>query len=59
MIPATTREGVAMTRTITVPHPRGTSRARQLWCSLPAELARRFRPHADPIARRILEGREA
>lgn len=44
-----------MTRTITVPHPRGTGRAQQLWCSLPAELARRFRPHADPLARRILE----
>ena len=47
-----------MTGTITqaaIPHPRGTGRARQLWCSLPTELARRFRPHADPIARRILE----
>jgi hypothetical protein len=47
-----------MTRTITqaaVPHPRGTGRSRQLWCSLPTELARRFRPHADPLARRILE----
>jgi hypothetical protein len=47
-----------MTRTITqaaVPYPRGTGRARQLWCSLPTELAPRFRPHADPLARRILE----
>ncbi|MEU4248021.1 helix-turn-helix domain-containing protein [Amycolatopsis sp. NPDC026612] len=47
-----------MTRMITqgtIPHPRGTGRARQLWCSLPTELARRFRPHADPLARRILE----
>ncbi|MEQ0559781.1 helix-turn-helix domain-containing protein [Amycolatopsis sp. NEAU-NG30] len=47
-----------MTRTstqATVPLPRGTGRARQLWCSLPTELARRFRPHADPLARRILE----
>ncbi|KDN18049.1 helix-turn-helix domain-containing protein [Amycolatopsis rifamycinica] len=47
-----------MTRTITqaaIPQPRGTGRARQLWCSLPTELARRFRPHADPLARRILE----
>jgi len=47
-----------MTRTITqaaVPHPRGTPRARQLWRSLPTEFARRFRPHADPLARRILE----
>ncbi|RSM49086.1 PucR family transcriptional regulator [Amycolatopsis balhimycina DSM 5908] len=47
-----------MTRTITqaaVPHPRGTGRARQLWCSLPTELAPRFRPHADQLARRILE----
>jgi hypothetical protein len=54
------RQGVStMTRTITQavagPHPRGTGRARQLWCSLPSELARRFRPHADPLARRILE----
>ncbi|WP_284748664.1 helix-turn-helix domain-containing protein [Amycolatopsis sp. RTGN1] len=44
-----------MTRTISVPHPRGTGRAHQLWCSLPTELARRFRPHADPLSRRILE----
>ncbi|MET8851477.1 helix-turn-helix domain-containing protein [Amycolatopsis sp. NPDC004625] len=47
-----------MTGTITqaaIPHPRGTGRARQLWCSLPTELARRFRPHADPLARRILD----
>ncbi|MEU4520568.1 helix-turn-helix domain-containing protein [Amycolatopsis sp. NPDC024027] len=47
-----------MTRTITqaaIPHPRGTGRARQLWCSLPTELGRRFRPHADQLARRILE----
>ncbi|MEU5260321.1 helix-turn-helix domain-containing protein [Amycolatopsis sp. NPDC021455] len=48
-----------MTRTVTqaaaVPHPRSAPRARQLWCSLPSELARRFRPHADPLARRILE----
>ncbi|MBE8518468.1 helix-turn-helix domain-containing protein [Amycolatopsis sp. H6(2020)] len=47
-----------MTRTITqatIPQPRGTGRARQLWCSLPTELAHRFRPHADPLARRILE----
>lgn len=44
-----------MTRTITVPHPRGTGRAQQLWCSLPAGLARRFRQHADPLTRRILE----
>src|SRR4051794_15399245 len=53
------RQGVCgMTRTITQaagPHPRGTGRSRQLWCSLPTELARRFRPHADPLARRILE----
>ncbi|MET9000827.1 helix-turn-helix domain-containing protein [Amycolatopsis sp. NPDC004169] len=47
-----------MTGTITqaaIPQPRGTGRARQLWCSLPTELAGRFRPHADPLARRILE----
>jgi hypothetical protein len=47
-----------MTRTITqaaIPHQRGTGRARQLWCSLPTELGRRFRPHADQLARRILE----
>ncbi|MEV6877689.1 helix-turn-helix domain-containing protein [Amycolatopsis sp. NPDC051128] len=47
-----------MTRTITpatVPHPRGAGHARQLWCSLPREIARRLRPHADPLARRILE----
>ncbi|MDX3195107.1 helix-turn-helix domain-containing protein [Streptomyces sp. MN03-5084-2B] len=47
-----------MTRTITqasIPQPRGTGRARQLWCSLPTEMAGRFRPHADPLARRILE----
>ncbi|WP_410573721.1 helix-turn-helix domain-containing protein [Amycolatopsis sp. cmx-4-61] len=47
-----------MTRTTTqaaIPQPRGSGRARQLWCSLPTELARRFRPHADPLARRILE----
>ncbi|MDQ7805405.1 helix-turn-helix domain-containing protein [Amycolatopsis sp. A133] len=47
-----------MTRTFkqaAIPHPRGTGRARQLWCSLPTELAGRFRPHADPLARRILE----
>ncbi|NBH10298.1 PucR family transcriptional regulator, partial [Amycolatopsis sp. SID8362] len=43
------------TITQVIPHPRGTGRARQLWCSLPTELARRFRPHADPLARRILE----
>ncbi|MFC9257778.1 helix-turn-helix domain-containing protein [Amycolatopsis thailandensis] len=29
--------------------------AQRLWCSLPDEVARRFRPHADPLARRILE----
>lgn len=47
-----------MSRTITqaaIPHPRGTGRARQLWCSLPTELAGRFRAHADPLARRILD----
>src|SRR3954465_4345675 len=47
-----------MTRTIrpaTIPQQRGTGRARQLWCSLPTELAQRFRPHADPLARLILE----
>lgn len=47
-----------MTRTIkpaTIPHPRGGARAQQLWCSLPTELAGRFRLHADPLARRILE----
>ncbi len=50
-----------MTRTATnsdhdlVPQPRGAGQAQRLWCSLPAEVARRFRPHADPIARRILE----
>ncbi|WP_318307069.1 helix-turn-helix domain-containing protein [Amycolatopsis solani] len=43
------------TTTQVIPQPRGTGRARQLWCSLPAEVARRFRPHADPLARRILE----
>ncbi|UOX92543.1 helix-turn-helix domain-containing protein [Amycolatopsis sp. FBCC-B4732] len=43
------------TTTQVIPRPRGTGRARQLWCSLPAEVARRFRPHADPLARRILE----
>ncbi len=50
-----------MTRTATnpgrdlVPRPRGAGQAQLLWCSLPAEVARRFRPHADPLARRILE----
>lgn len=44
-----------MTRTITIPPPRDAGRARQLWYSLPTELARRFRPHADPLSRRILE----
>ncbi|WP_439379277.1 helix-turn-helix domain-containing protein [Amycolatopsis lexingtonensis] len=43
------------TTTQVIPFPRGTGRARQLWCSLPTEVARRFRPHADPLARRILE----
>ncbi|WP_181771309.1 helix-turn-helix domain-containing protein [Amycolatopsis pittospori] len=50
-----------MTRTATnsehdlVGRPRAAGQAQRLWCSLPAEVARRFRPHADPIARRILE----
>ncbi|HEY3464154.1 MAG TPA: helix-turn-helix domain-containing protein [Amycolatopsis sp.] len=44
-----------MARTITIPPPRDAGRARQLWYSLPTELARRFRPHADPLSRRILE----
>lgn len=50
-----------MTRTVTnaeqelVPQPRTAGQAQQLWCSLPTEVARRFRPHADPLARRILE----
>ncbi|MFD2492309.1 helix-turn-helix domain-containing protein [Amycolatopsis jiangsuensis] len=38
----------------TVPLPRNTSQAGRLWCSLPTGLARRFRPHADPLARHIL-----
>jgi hypothetical protein len=52
----TTEDGVVPTdlRHL-VPLPRNTGQARQLWCSLPAEIARRFRPHADPLARRILE----
>ncbi|GAB3566529.1 PucR family transcriptional regulator [Amycolatopsis endophytica] len=33
----------------------GTSQARRLWFSLPAELARRFRPHADRLATKILD----
>lgn len=50
-----------MTRTVTnaadnaVPQPRSAGQAQRLWCTLPAEVARRFRPHADPLARRILE----
>jgi hypothetical protein len=38
-----------------VPRQRDAGQARRLWCSLPAEIARRFRPHADSVARRILE----
>ena len=38
-----------------VPQPRNAGQARRLWGSLPPEIARRFRPHADPVARRILE----
>ncbi|WP_435581485.1 helix-turn-helix domain-containing protein [Amycolatopsis thermoflava] len=32
-----------------------TGQARRLWLSLPAELARRFRPHADRLATKILD----
>ncbi|OXM73115.1 MULTISPECIES: helix-turn-helix domain-containing protein [Amycolatopsis] len=33
----------------------GNSQASRLWFSLPAELARRFRPHADRLATKILD----
>ncbi len=65
-VAAVVRQGVAVTRTTgdrvvsndvthLVPLPRSAGQARRLWCSLPTEIARRFRPHADPVARRILE----
>ncbi|WP_328458904.1 MULTISPECIES: helix-turn-helix domain-containing protein [unclassified Amycolatopsis] len=38
-----------------VPQQRDAGQARRLWCSLPTEIARRFRPHAEPVARRILD----
>jgi DNA-binding CsgD family transcriptional regulator len=37
------------------PAPEAGSQARTLWVSLPGEVARRFRPHADNLGKKILE----
>ncbi|WP_328616792.1 helix-turn-helix domain-containing protein [Amycolatopsis sp. NBC_00355] len=37
------------------PAPETGSQARTLWVSLPGEVARRFRPHADNLGKKILE----